>query len=822
LKLADHAELVFEKLAVVLVGHRKLVLVLGLLLMGVSIWGITKVSVDSSIATIFTPNDPTFVAYKEYLEDFDSDEVCYILYKPHSNNGVFDYRTMRIVADLTEVLANEVPFVDKVTSLSNVEFIQAIGEDDIEINDLLADFPEDQEALNRLRPKVLAKHNYRNLVISEDGKFAAIVLEMAVSRLDDLEQLKLDPEGNTFSSNLYPGVSFNKVKEILSRPEYQGTEFYITGDVGINAERNRMLTANTAIIILSSLLVVLLLSIYFFNATFMGIFGPLMIVLLSILVTVGLMGFNGWAVGIFFGMVPTLLCAIGVAQSVHILIDYQRALLETHNRNEAIVSAIRKVGGPCLLAASTTAISFMVMYGSQMQTLREMALYTAAGIMAAFLLSISVLAVCMSRSGSGYHVKNLHRDFSVHHSVLSVIEAVIRQNRAKPGLILVVSFLFIAIGLGGLSQLKVQVEMIEDFKPEIQIRQDTEFVEGKMSGNASLVFLVDSQAPDGIKDIEFMRSLEKVQEYANSLPLVRDSRSIINILKEVNQSFHQDQESYFVLPESSELLSQYLLVYEFSGGDQLSDFVTLDYSTTALKLRLAMAASHELEDVVNKMEAFIEENPVQASTVHTTGMGLLWVKIGEYIINTQVTSYLLVFCAIGILVSIVFGSIKIGAVSMIPNLAPIFVCMGMMGWAGIPLDHYKIMLGTIALGIAVDDTIHLITRFRSRFLTTGSYDKAMARCLRDVGPALIITTLILVGAFSTYWISEMITLASFGILLGSSITLALLADLYLLPCLITKLKLFGPEFEIEGDDVEKLFDRLSESREQRTAGLSSS
>jgi len=483
------------------------------------------------------------------------------------------------------------------------------------------------------------------------------------------------------------------------------------------------------------------------------------------------------------------------------------------------VSAIRKVGGPCLLAASTTAISFLVMYGSQMQTLREMALYTAAGIMAAFLLSISVLAVCMSRSGNGYHVKNLHRDFSVHHSVLSAIEAVIRQNRAKPGLILVVSFLFIAIGLGGLSQLRVQVEMIEDFKPDIQIRQDTEFVEGKMSGNASLVFLVDSQSPDGIKDIEFMRSLEKVQEYANSLPLVRDSRSIINILKEVNQSFHQDQESYFVLPESSELLSQYLLVYEFSGGEQLSDFVTLDYSTTALKLRLAMAASHELEDVVNKMEAFIEENPVQASTVQTTGMGLLWVKIGEYIINTQVTSYLLVFCAIGILVSIVFGSIKIGAVSMIPNLAPIFVCMGMMGWAGIPLDHYKIMLGTIALGIAVDDTIHLVTRFRSRFLSTGNYDKAMARCLRDVGPALIITTLILVGAFSTYWISEMITLASFGILLGSSITLALLADLYLLPCLITKLKLFGPEFEIAGDDVEKLFDRLNESREQRTAEL---
>ncbi|NND81707.1 MAG: MMPL family transporter [Gammaproteobacteria bacterium] len=815
MKIADYAERLFGGLAETLVSYRRLVLLATIALMAAAFWGISKVRVDTSISSIFTPQDPAYLAYTDYLSEFDSDEILYVLYETRQRDGVFDLESMRTVANLTEVLADEVPFVDKVTSLANVEFIQAVGENDIDINDLMIDLPKSQAAMEQLRPKVMAKQNYRNLVLSGDGKYAAIILEMAASRLDPLEDLKFDPQGSTLSSNLYPTVSYAKVKEILERPEYRQLEFYLTGDVSINAERNRMVTYNNAMIVIASLIVVLLLSMIFFNATWVGILGPLFIVIMSILATVGLMGLNGWAIGIFFGMVPTLLCAIGVAQSVHILIDYQRALIETHDRNVAIISAIRKVGGPCLLAASTTALSFLVMLTSQMQSMREMALYASAGVMLAFLFSVCLLAAFMSRSGANHQVKNLYQDFSIHVTVLSVIERVIGHNRKMPGLILAISFAVIIGSILGLAKLQVQVELIEDFKPSVEVRQHTEFVEDKMSGNASLVFLINSGQPDGVKNIEFMLALERLQQYADTLPLVRDSRSLVNIVKEVNQSFNQDQASYFALPAASELLAQYLLVYEFSGGEQLGDFVSLDYSNTVLKLRLAMASSQEISGVVDAMNRYIDENPIADSTVQTTGMGLLWVKIGEYVINTQVASYILVFGMIGILVSVVFGSIKVGAVSMIPNLGPIFVCMGGMGWLGIPLDHYKIMLGAIALGIAVDDTIHLVTRFRSRFLSTGNYDKAMARCLRDVGPALIITTLILVGAFATYMLSEMQTLASFGILLGTSITLALLADLYLMPCLITRLQLFGPEFDVETNDVEHIFDRFDSSRDGR-------
>jgi len=816
-RIADYAENLFESIASASVKHRWWVLLSGIVLLAFSAYGISKVRVDTSINSIFTPSDQSFITYKNYLDDFNSDEICYILYKGRGKEGVFDYQTMQTVASLTEILETEVPFIDEAVSLANVEFVEAVGENDINVGDLLLEFPENQQALSDLKPKVLAKTNFRNLIISEDGQYAAIVLKMSASRLDPLENLMLDPDGGTFASNIYPSVTFKTVRDILARDEYQNYQFYLTGDVSINAERNRIITVNNAVIVLFTLLVVFLLSMFFFNATIIGIIGPLLVVVMSILVTVGLMGVQGWPVSIFFGMVPTLLCAIGVAQSVHILIDYQRVLINTHDRNQAIIEAIRKVGGPCLLAATTTALSFLVMSLSEMQSMRELAWYAAFGIMTTFVLSIAILVVTLSRSkGKSMTETNLYKDFSVHSSINSVIEAAIRHNlRYQKGILLFAAILAVITGIG-LSRLHVQIELIDDFKPDVTIRQHTEFVEKQMSGNASLVYLINTKTENGIKDPEFLKALEELQEYTESIELVRDTRSINNIIKELNQSFNQDQASYFTLPENRELIAQYLLVYDFSGGEQLSDFVSPDYARTALKLRLAMASSKEIAEVVQLIDHYLAENPLPGNAqADVTGMGLLWVKIGEYIIDTQISSYLLVFAMIAVFVSIVFGSVKVGLVSMIPNLGPIILCMGAMGWIGVPLDHYKILLGTIALGIAVDDTIHLVTRFRTRFLRHGNYDKAMARCLRDVGPALIITTLILVGAFSTYMMSEMQTLSSFGILLASSIILALLADLYVMPCLITRLQLFGPEFVTDEDDVEDIFERFDASRTMR-------
>ena len=182
----------------------------------------------------------------------------------------------------------------------------------------------------------------------------------------------------------------------------------------------------------------------------------------------------------------------------------------------------------------------------------------------------------------------------------------------------------------------------------------------------------------------------------------------------------------------------------------------------------------------------------------------------------SIIGYLLVFLMTGVSLSVVYASLKIGLISMIPNLAPIFVCMGFMGWAGVRLDHFKIMIGTLALGIAVDNMIRLITRYRSWFLLTDSYDRAISCCLRNVGLAFVITSLIFVGALSTFVVSEMQTPASFGSLLVAVIILVLVSGLYLLPYMIKSLRIICAEFDPDHLYVQNLFYKIDQSRARRT------
>ena len=176
-------------------------------------------------------------------------------------------------------------------------------------------------------------------------------------------------------------------------------------------------------------------------------------------------------------------------------------------------------------------------------------------------------------------------------------------------------------------------------------------------------------------------------------------------------------------------------------------------------------------------------------------------RIAGYVAQTQLVSYSLVFAMIALFLCVSFGSIKVGLLSMVPNLAPVVFALGFMGWMDVPLDYMKLLLATIAIGVAVDDTLHLVTRYRSRFYEKGNYREALQLGLTDVGPALIVTSTILTLSFLTFLFSETTILASFGFLLGGTILVALLADLFFMPVLLMQTKAFGAEFDVKPSET---------------------
>ena len=318
-----------------------------------------------------------------------------------------------------------------------------------------------------------------------------------------------------------------------------------------------------------------------------------------------------------------------------------------------------------------------------------------------------------------------------------------------------------------------------------------------MGGILNVTYIIDTDDNEGVKRPDVLKAIEGIQQFAESQSLVKKAYSVVDIQKDLNRSFHGDDPAWYRLPEERNLIAQYFLVYEMSGGEELQEFVSQDYSRTVMELRVEMTGSAAITELLKTIDDYIAANPIPNAEIRKTGIGLMWVKMGEYIADTQLYGYSLIFIIVAGFLCLAFGSVKVGMLAMIPNLAPVIVVLGLMGWLGIHLDYMKLLLATIAIGIAVDDTLHLVIRFRRCFLQTGNYRRALEDAMRDVGPALLITTVILLGAFSCYLLSNLAIVSSFGILLSVAITVALLADMLFMPALLLITKPFGPEFEPE-------------------------
>jgi predicted RND superfamily exporter protein len=315
-----------------------------------------------------------------------------------------------------------------------------------------------------------------------------------------------------------------------------------------------------------------------------------------------------------------------------------------------------------------------------------------------------------------------------------------------------------------------------------------------MGGTNSFVYLFDSGVEDGIKEPAILREIERLQEQADrQTHLVKKTYSVVDVLKDINQSFHAGDPAYHVLPDTRELAAQYLLLYEMSGGEEVEEYVSSDYSRASLELRCKWTDSSLLAAMVEDLDSYLEAEPLDASTASRTGIGALWLQLMDYITESQIRGFLLAFTAIAAMLCLLFKSLRIGLLSMLPNLAPVVFVLGLMGWIDIPLDYQRLLIAPVAIGISVDFTIHLVTRYRHEIIESRDYEGALHTSMADVGRALFITALVLVAGFLVFVFSILDSQVSFGFLLATVIAAALAANFFLMPALILTFEPFGPE-----------------------------
>jgi predicted RND superfamily exporter protein len=341
--------------------------------------------------------------------------------------------------------------------------------------------------------------------------------------------------------------------------------------------------------------------------------------------------------------------------------------------------------------------------------------------------------------------------------------------------------------------MKVDANWINDYSDSTPVKQNTLYADAVMGGVTGLTLLFDAGSPDAVKNPDVLAEITRIEDWANQQELVGKSYSLGGIVRDLNQTFNENDPDFYTIPESRNLIAQYMILYEGAGGTDAARLVSSDYQSTQLELRMHIGMTSETAALVEALEKELAREPLEATSVKITGVMGLWLRLLDYIVISQVRGFLIAFCAIGALLCLVFRSFRIGSISMLPNVLPALLALGLMGWVGIPLDYNKVGIAAVAMGIAVDDTVHLLSRFRHEFRRLGNYEAALRAALLDVGRALTITSITLVLGFLVLVGSMLASRADQGMLLAGTIVIALVADFLLMPALVLTLKPFGTE-----------------------------
>ncbi len=737
--------------------------------------------IDTSLEANFMEDDPSFKIYRSFMDEYGNDEFIYILYS--AEKGVFNLDilklTKKLVADLETI-----PHVKQVNSVTNIEFMEGDINGNLIINDLMKEFPASQRDADILRDKLLEKPLYVNSYITKDKKYAAIMCEMEAKPEDD--------------PNYHTRIG-DALKQVLSKEDYKEFKFWPVGDPVINSEYYVLILDD--MFWLSSITGLLVFGFLFLLfRQLKGLLGLMFVMNLAILLVMGFLGIMNFSITALFNMVPSLICVIGVADGVHLLNEYKIHLNAGYDNRASIIKTVKLLVVPCLFTSITTAVGLGSMSISPIRAISEYGWYTVVGVLAIFVLTFSLYLVVLSFS-RGKEKENNEIRFG--ESINSMLNKLTSINMNYNKIILAVTIIICAVSIYGISKVEVNSSYLEELGDNTKVFRDYQFVDKTIGGSGSFEVILDSGKPEGVKTLKFIQILEKIQNFADSQGyIVSKTISIVDIIKDANCSLHGNDKSYYRLPDSDNEISQYTLLYEISGGRELEKLVSGNIASARLTIAVKSLDARTSMRFRDDLSVFIEANLSDNYKYDITGASFLLVKSLQYMEESTNNSILLALAIISLMMIFVFRSLKVGLISMVPNIIPVMITLGFMGLAGIWLDAVRSLIACIAIGLAVDDTIHFIFRYRYEFQRRGNYEKALNATLINAGRAILITTVILVIGFSVLMLSNMNDLHYFGMLSAMCMLIALLADFFVAPALILFFKPFGEEFIPEVNDTD--------------------
>ncbi len=765
-------------------GARWIVIVASVLVVAVAAMGVTQLEFSANYRIFFDEDNPQLLGLEALENTYGKNENVVFLIVPDNGDATSE-GALTAAAWLTKAAWNT-PFSRRVDSLANFQYTTADG-DDLYVRDLV-DPQElaDAEARARLRDIALSDPRIAGSILGLNGDVSVVNVTVELPEDGLLEAVAEVAE-------------FARALAAEAERQFPGMDLRVVGTVMVNQTFLEASVSSQMMFLPASLLLMAVI-LGVLTRSWTGVVGTGIVIVFSILVSVGLGVWLGLPFSPPVAPAPTIVLMIVVANCVHLLVALQQRLRAGDSKRDAIVEAVRLNLHPVFLASLTTTLGFLSMNFSEVPPYRDLGNFVAIGIVASFILSVTFMPAVLSLlplraprdrrllpamlSLLPFPAARERRLRLPHTNVLA--DSVLRHRKMLfLGWVVFVLAMAAAIPRNELNDI-----LVHFFDEGVEFRQDTDFMDEHLSGNTLLEYSLEAHAEGGATDPLFLADVSNFAEWYRAQAPVRHVAVITDTFRQLNKSMHGDDPAAYRLPESQELVAQYLLLYELSLplGLDVNNQIDRSRSATRVSVSAETLSSQEVLDLNAHAEAWLKENAAHVASVNSTGPAALFAYIGQRNIRAMLIGTMVVLLAISAILLFAFRSLRLGLISIVPNLVPAALGFGVWGLAVGQVGLSLSVVVAMTVGIVVDDTVHFLSKYRRARQELGQSPEEAVRYSYDTaGRAVFTTTIVLVAGFLIFALSPFVPTAQVGILTALIIAFAFIADLTLLPVLLTAL-----------------------------------
>ena len=736
-----------QKFVEKIIRVRWLILLLVIALTASLGYQIKNLTIDANIMGSLPDDDPDALLLKEISKKFGGNNMGVVILEAET---IFNTKVLADIRSITDTLKS-IDGIRSVTSLTNIINIQS-NEYGIEIGKLVDeyDLPKTREALDSLKKNVYANEMYRGSIVSDDGKASLIIFT-------------LSEDANV---QFVASAVRNKISR-LDLPE----NIYYTGSPMLVTYISDLMTSDLMRLLPIAFIVIALILFLSFRS-FRGVIFPLLTAVIAIVWTIGIMGLLGIPMSMISNNIPIILLAVGSAYTIHVINRVNQVM--NSDQRSAIVLSLTFIMIPVILAAITTMIGFVsFIFGAYLEMIREFGIFTALGTFFACLLSIFFIPAILSFLP--YRNKEYLNEVKEKSFIsASMLEPMNRLLLKQPKNVLIIWILLIGISITGIFFISRSVDIQEYFRKGDPTRLAEKIMIDKFGGTKPVFVLFKGD----VQNPELLKTMIKAENYMKQSVDIGTAQSVADLIAQINGLISGEQK----IPDNRAQVEQLWFLLE--GNEMMSRFVSEDLDQAIILSRFRSPDNESKKQFAAYMTKFINDNKSDNFTIEITGMPFVDITMDRSLINSQLGSLAIAILFVIVVVGLILRSFLSGIYATLPIVAAIIILFGFMGLTGIPLNIGTVLVASVALGIGIDYSIHVISHFNHSRKISGDALTAINETIMVSGKAIVINVFSVAGGFLVLVFSQMVPLQYFGLLIALSMVGSSLGALTLLPVIL--------------------------------------